>query len=1207
MSVSSRRDVIVLGFGASVVALTAVGCSGDAAGSALPTDGEKHLATSASALVLGNPATVQLGVDVQLSGSGTSRHDRVVVSTLQAGSRDWQLRDSSQGASPLFEVAAGSCVWNSNDPGATTLDASQSTGSTITAVLGGCPNVPALTVVINLSTTASQQVSLSGTIRSGSLPGTLKNGWFGPFPLGGVAPGGSPVFAADANVAAIRTRVGTLIDPNANPPTEDAPREEAFVIGFDGIFYGSREENDQPWSVPTPLYSTTVAAGFRNIFPSGAALVALRRSDVQADLFAVSAARTVNGVNVPPKVMTVFRYDDQSWSSPTVLGGASLDLNAGAPLAALSLNEEFDTNKNQEEIYVAARDGKIHAYTESNNGGWSQAAIVSPTTFSTCALPSAATTPVNLAALARNHRQRDIFYISTKGALCTSSKVLPNEWVPPGPAAAWSTPVAISPLNMFPTGAPVAAAHGPGNSEYVFAVGNDGAVYATTEVDDGPWSALTSFGVFGSSSTAGASIAAARRTAREVSVAWVQSNGALREARTSDGVWQSAVIGVPALANASSARKIALNLRKPGQLDIFGIGGAGDGRFWTSGDGLGRIDVRVVMPKFLFRDGALAGARGMIPMEMGGDAPLQNIELGMRYASDYPPRAAELAVPQSMNLMELAHVTKDGSSFFVADVSPNIETGRAPAQLTASLGEVDGFWTKELWPGGATANLPSLVVGGYQSDLWQPAVDQYTAYHAATAPLAPAWLRNAGALYTFSPGGAGGIYLDVPLKESVQNERTLDSYAATAGLSFANFDQLLPHMYAEAKALGTNVVYLWDYWSNVDFCASASLDFNGSDIPYWCKGDYVIRAERGGATSLKTGVDLIHADGGGHVILYVEPYVLAHGTAYTNRFGTLLEAHPWPASNINWTPFGRNPIPVSYAHSDWQDRFVQLAVRLIRDTNADGVFLDSGAWRINESAYTKDEGVRASPIEHARGFLNLVDRVRTAIRSVPGHADAVVLSETISGPMTRHIDGAVSGEFAPSLHHGMPPLTEVRATPTRYRSPVTNIFSNGQDLNVLNQVYAAGHNLAVVGGAATFMSGIEPYIKRLVTKRKLYADPLIEGGQTVMGTTPATPDLIARLYTPNAGSRAVVTLVNVGAGDAGATLDISSVGGAGIEFCDIIAMERYYTPDGQQLVVNVPPATPAFPACVPTAAEPCPAHGLRVLVRASCDEELTKE
>jgi len=133
----------------------------------------------------------------------------------------------------------------------------------------------------------------------------------------------------------------------------------------------------------------------------------------------------------------------------------------------------------------------------------------------------------------------------------------------------------------------------------------------------------------------------------------------------------------------------------------------------------------------------------------------------------------------------------------------------------------------------------------------------------------------------------------------------------------------------------------------------------------------------------------------GRVILYLEPFLIYRTSAVGNAFGELWGSRLDGRSSM-WTPFDDTAIAMSQANGEWQDYVVQTARSLIRTTQADGIFLDSAGWRLNIAEETKQEVVRNSSIENAMAVLDLVDRVRKAIRiEVP---DAVVLSETASGP-----------------------------------------------------------------------------------------------------------------------------------------------------------------------------------------------------------------
>ena len=1181
--------------------------------------------------------------------------DHVGIKKLSAGGRAWL--DETDIPSPLFEVAGpdrgdgARCIWASNGAGVEAplrmAVSVAKTGDTtrINAELWGCAEIPRLDVALSMHETGGQ-IRMEGSIKSAVLDSTSVWGWSGPFVLGDMQ--GTPsIFGADAHVAAVRSRAVYPVGycPQGSSPTCQQPttsvREEAFVVGFDGIIYGSQEVNDSPWTLPAPLYDAGASQN-RDVFPPGAPLAALRRNDDQTDLFAVSAgggelAEAAHPHRVGPQLMTVYRVGaNAAWSPPQFIEEQDGPLlRARSPLAALSLHEEFDTRWNEQEVYVPSLDGRIYWYRESNNGGWTHGIAVDlspdPRTPASpfCQVPT--DVPVHIAAVARNHRQRDLFFIDTRGRLCESFKLRATERPEFDDKSVWASARAISLPNRFVPGAPVAAAHGSGNSEHVFAIGKDGHLYAAEEIDDSGWSepaAMPSTG--GLSPTA--SIAAARRSARDVVVSFVGQRGEVLEARSIEGGWSQPTI-ILGLAG-SPARKLALSLRKPEQLDVFSTGGNGDGRLWSSGDGFGRFDVRLVLPRLLFPDGKLLGARGMIPAEMGGDSSLKKdgcnaapnklenagkgCALGMPYANVLgDSRSQQIGLPQSTNIMELAHITKDNASFFVADISPPIETGRSPAQLIASQAEVSGLWTRELYPG-TSVLLPSIVFGGYPSADWHPAVDAYTAAHVDDpAPVdTPAWLRNAGAMFTFSAGGAGGIYLSLP---GAQSGFSLADYAAIAPAP--GFGGILRKMFTDAQSMGTNIVYLYDYWAKDGSCGRVPYNTPPFGAPYFCKGDYRVRCDFGdifcppnndypALISLKQAIAAVQDDGA-RVILYVEPFIWGFGPDVMNQYQDLFWARE--PSGQPWVPFQQS-VALSYAHSGWQDRFVELTRKLVADTNADGVFLDSGAWRLNERVQTKDEVVRASPLEHARALLDLADRVRVAVRDVRPRAKgpAVVMTETVSGPAARHFDGGVSADFSPLFSSGAA-LAEsfdpngnlvdaaLRATPTRYAMRGVNIFGNGTTLNQLQQVYAAGHNLALArdyGVDGGFMSRNASYINRLVRTRIAHADALVDGAQSPLPVIGQHTNVIARRYTPvgpqTSVTKDVITVVNVGGDATIVALDVTDVPGAGPHFCDVIEGKGYDAVGGL-LSANMP-AT----ACTPDGTK---CEGLRVFVREPCRSE----
>src|SRR5262249_47038500 len=161
---------------------------------------------------------------------------------------------------------------------------------------------------------------------------------------------------------------------------------------------------------------------------------------------------------------------------------------------------------------------------------------------------------------------------------------------------------------------------------------------------------------------------------------------------------------------------------------------------------------------------------------------------------------------------------------------------------------LDGYWSDDL-PPFATRYLPRFAIGVHHEGDWHEGVaDAFESgpfrLDGGTSSNVPSWLRNQGAIYTYAGGDLGGIYDFLPTGSILHR---LDSF------------RQLPRLLQEARTLGTNVIYLSDYW-----------DGKGDPfVPHeWVKGDYIPRADLGGADALREGIAAVHR-AGGRVILYV--------------------------------------------------------------------------------------------------------------------------------------------------------------------------------------------------------------------------------------------------------------------------------------------------------------------------------------------------
>jgi len=173
-----------------------------------------------------------------------------------------------------------------------------------------------------------------------------------------------------------------------------------------------------------------------------------------------------------------------------------------------------------------------------------------------------------------------------------------------------------------------------------------------------------------------------------------------------------------------------------------------------------------------------------------------------------------------------------------------------------------------------------------------------------------------------------------------------------------------------------------------------------------------------------------------------------------------------------------------------------MCAHLVRDYGIDGIFYDSMGWQWNRRMYDKD-GRRHTCDENSLGLLELIRKTRAAISAV--NPEAVIMSESGSGPLLWHLDGGLTCDLCwPNTGY----IKHVVSAPTRYAFPQSNLFSCGVDFNDLYQYFAAGINLALSSHSINSMSGhfegitVEKRmetIRQLVEIRKNYADALIDG------------------------------------------------------------------------------------------------------------------
>jgi len=436
-------------------------------------------------------------------------------------------------------------------------------------------------------------------------------------------------------------------------------------------------------------------------------------------------------------------------------------------------------------------------------------------------------------------------------------------------------------------------------------------------------------------------------------------------------------------------------------------------------------------------------------------------------------------------------VTKNGLYF--VDTTGGYERGKTPLYFASRSQILSASYSAEIKPGEENIT-PVLAMGFSHGQDWHAGAAYWLSLQPEVTYPAPDWLRYAGAIYANRMDGAGGAYLAGEPKYRASG-RILPVVHLEDQLLYDY--RKLPTLLKEAQSVGTNILYLVDWYEKADFSdltdeerKKYADDYYHRVIhrPYWNKGDYIPRSILGGEEAFIEGIKAVHEQGG-KVIVYVEPFILGVFTDAGKKHGFdwcgyHKEGNPVEAYRAYYTMLFENP--------EWQDYLAETCARLVGDYGIDGIFYDSMGWQWNRRMYDKD-GRRHTCDENSLGLLELIRKTRAAIRAV--NPEAVIMSESGSGPLLWHLDGGLSCDLCwPNTGY----IKHVVSAPTRYAFPRSNLFSCGVDFNDLFQYFAAGINLALSPFSIYCMGGypeektIET-LHRLVSLRKEYADALIDG------------------------------------------------------------------------------------------------------------------
>ncbi|MDI7276335.1 MAG: DUF6259 domain-containing protein, partial [Anaerolineae bacterium] len=424
----------------------------------------------------------------------------------------------------------------------------------------------------------------------------------------------------------------------------------------------------------------------------------------------------------------------------------------------------------------------------------------------------------------------------------------------------------------------------------------------------------------------------------------------------------------------------------------------------------------------------------------------------------------------------------------------------------AVLGEVH----RELkLPPGQRLAVPCVAVGVHTGG-WHVAVDLYRGWLGGRLDprQIPRWFREAVALYGVGGIGGGGAYLAYGPGPG----GTVTRYRGPLDTEIASFDEL-PLLLHKARQMGTDVLYLWDYWEG---------EPDTGMPPYWNKGDYVPRSDLGGPEAFRRGVEAVHR-AGGRVLVYVEGYIVWKNSRLGQARGrdmALCDQHGayYEEYLNNWS--------MCPADEAWQQCLTDICVRLVRDMDVDGIFLDSYGAQRYHTCYNRAHSHWPETDIWNKGLSDIVSKVRAALRQIK--PDAVVMTESTSDLLLPVEDGSCDGSLvwmAP-FHGG-----RLLGSPLKYAFPGANVFTNGYTLAQLNQTFALGANLAV--GPA--WEEHADHIRSLVQLKRRLGDALIYG-RILPPLRTSHPEVVATAF--EGGRSAAITVVNTGPVEAPARIGL---------------------------------------------------------------------
>lgn len=252
-------------------------------------------------------------------------------------------------------------------------------------------------------------------------------------------------------------------------------QRDLFVVGRDGSLWVLWKVGNDQWTDGTSGRRGPARITPANFLPTEARIATAKQADNQLDAFAVRDDGAI---------WVTWEVDNKVWTDGDADHGYPAKITPSGltpPGAHLAADRQ---SANQIDTFVVGNDGAVYVTWVVGSGHWSDGTPGNP--------PPARITPANfappgacLATAYQTNDQLDVFVVGHDGAIHVTWVIGLGIWSDGEPGH--DGPARITPLDLAPPGAHLAADKQTVDQLNTFVVGNDGAIHVTWVIGTGIW------------------------------------------------------------------------------------------------------------------------------------------------------------------------------------------------------------------------------------------------------------------------------------------------------------------------------------------------------------------------------------------------------------------------------------------------------------------------------------------------------------------------------------------------------------------------------------------------------------------------------------------------------------------------------------------------------------------------------------------------